>query len=106
MPLSTRVYGDPGLAEHRVTLANASLGGEVVEGYSSAGYYWQPEATISLVEETGVLYIDFGVQGRNVKVLKSDALVLIDVADGEIAGIEILLDDKEAVRTLSRLLRL
>ncbi len=86
-------------------LANASLGGEVVEEYGSTGYYWQPEVTLSLVEETGALYIDFGASSRNVKVLKSDALVLIDITDKEIAGIEILLDDKEVIKELSKLLR-
>ena len=52
-----------------------------------------------------MLYVGFGVQGRSVRVVKSRALVLIDVADGELAGVEVLLEDERAVRELSRLLR-
>ncbi len=93
------------MAEQRVSLSTASLGDAVFSGSSRTNYYWQPEVSVSFAEESGALYVDFGVRGENLRVLESDALVLIDVADGKLAGIEILLDDKEVMRELSRLLR-
>lgn len=93
------------MAEQRVLLSTASLGGAVFSWSGRFGYDWQPEVSVSFAEESGALYVDFGVRGGNVRVLESDALVLIDVVDGRLAGIEVLLDDGKVVKELSRILR-
>lgn len=64
-----------------------------------------PFAYIDFIDETGSLVINFGIRGRNIEVLESDALALITIIDGKIADIEILLDNKNVINKLSKILR-
>ena len=58
---------------------------------------------IEFDEKAGAIYIDF--LGETKETIKSDAMVLIDLNEKRISGIEILLDDKEVVKKLAKLLR-
>ncbi|OYT34779.1 hypothetical protein B6U96_12140 [Archaeoglobales archaeon ex4484_92] len=58
---------------------------------------------IEFDEKAGAIYIDF--PGETKKTIKSDAMVLIDLNEVGISGIEILLDDKEVVKKLAKLFR-
>jgi len=60
---------------------------------------------ISFADDIGSLVVNFGVKGGRREVIESDALVIITLADGKIADIQILLDSKEAIKKLATALK-
>lgn len=79
---------------------------ESTTGYDDVSYSSVSlPAFINFIEETGTLTINFGIKGRRVEVLESDALVLVTIIDGKIADIELLLTNKDAIKKLSETLK-
>jgi len=62
-------------------------------------------AYVDFVDETGTLTINFGIKGKKIEVLETDALALITIIDGKLADIELLLSNKEAIKKLSNTLK-
>ncbi len=58
---------------------------------------------INFNERVGSLLIDFGSIGE--ETLESDAIALVSLSDRDLAGIEILFDDKKVAKKLSEVLR-
>jgi len=93
-----------------IAIGNSGFSSESVESVhhdeSGVSYESVPAlAQLNFVEEIGSLVVNFGVRGREVKVLESDALALITIIDGKVADIELLLDNKEVIRELSKALK-
>ena len=59
---------------------------------------------IDFAKEVGSLIINFNVKGEKTEVVKSDALVIITLVDNKISDIQILLDSREAIAKLSKVL--
>ncbi len=79
---------------------------ERVHSYADTSYNEQLRfASIDFVEEIGSLVINFGIRGNNIEVLESDALALITIADGKIADIELLLNNKDVIKKLSKIFK-
>lgn len=105
---------DSTVAVHRYLTAKGGALGEVsVSEVERADFYSDTAsgpfrvylpAEVELVEEVGALSIYFGSRGEDIRTLKSDALVLLTLADGKLADVEILLDDKRVIKELSRAL--
>jgi len=60
---------------------------------------------VSFNEKTGSLVINFGIRGRDIKSLDSDALVIVTIVDGKIADIEILFDNERVIKELSKIMK-
>ncbi len=85
---------DQGVQE---SLAGGSKGTDEVKVKTPLSVY------INFNERVGSLLIDFGSIGE--ETLESDALALMSFAGSDLAGIEILLDDKKVAKKLSEVLK-
>jgi len=81
----------------QISLAGDSKGTDEIKVDSPLPAY------IDFNEKAGSLLIDFGSIGE--ETLESDALALVSLSGRDLAGIEILLDDKKVVKRLSEILR-